>query len=63
MAIFCHFAVENRQDLQDFSGFNSMRKILRNPVNPVYVHYSSFRINLKCPNPALPGDEPEKMYG
>src|SRR5262249_23014889 len=27
---------ENRQDLQDFSGFKSMRKILRNLVNPVY---------------------------
>ena len=25
--------------------------------------HSSFRINLKCPNPTLPGDEPEKMYG
>jgi hypothetical protein len=31
---------KNRQDLQDFSGFNLMRKILNNPVNPVYFHFS-----------------------
>src|SRR5262245_13386449 len=27
---------ENRQDLQDFSGLNSIHRILKNPVNPVY---------------------------
>src|SRR5215470_7865607 len=35
------FSSRSRQDLQDFSGFNSsMRKILKNLVNPVYVHCS-----------------------
>jgi hypothetical protein len=29
---------ENGQDLLDFSGFGSLPKILRNPVNPVYFH-------------------------
>jgi hypothetical protein len=29
---------EHRQDSQDFSGFDLMRKILRNPVNPVCVY-------------------------
>jgi hypothetical protein len=27
---------QNRQDLQDFSGFYALCRILRNPVNPVY---------------------------
>src|SRR5262245_8480724 len=33
---FSVYRLSYRQDLQDFSGFGSMRKILRNPVNPVY---------------------------
>jgi hypothetical protein len=32
---------ESRQDLQDYSGFSSTHKILKNPGNPVYFH--SFR--------------------
>src|SRR5262245_9122021 len=28
---------EHRQDLQGVSGFDPLRKILRHPVNPVYV--------------------------
>lgn len=28
-----------------------------------HMRHFSFRVNFKCPNSALPGDEPEKMYG